>query len=91
MEISLNSLIKLNDDVLFQELQGEAVLLDLKTGVYFGLDKIGTRMWQLMGVRPLSGVAEAMAAEFEVSQERCEEDLLVLVARLEEQGLLSVQ
>ena len=32
---------------LFQELQGEAVLLNLKSGVYFGLDPVGTRIWEL--------------------------------------------
>ena len=41
-EISLNSRVLIQDDVLFQELQGEAVLLNLKTGVYLGLNQIGT-------------------------------------------------
>ena len=44
-EISLNSRVRILDDVLFQELQGEAVLLNLKTGVYLGLDQLGTQIW----------------------------------------------
>ena len=45
---TLASRIRPSDEVLFQELQDESVLLDLKSGVYFGLDIVGTRIWQLL-------------------------------------------
>jgi hypothetical protein len=51
--MTLDSRVKVNDDVLFQELQGEAVLLNLKSGVYFGLDPVGTRIWQLFAEHEL--------------------------------------
>jgi hypothetical protein len=90
-EISLTSRVKLSDDVLFQELQGDAVLLDLKTGVYFGLDRVGTRMWQLMGEKDsLAAVASAVCDEFDVTEDRCASDLVGLAQRLEEQGLISL-
>lgn len=91
-EASISSRVKLSEDVLFQELQGDAVLLDLKTGVYFGLDRVGTRMWHLMGeTKALSGVVDTILEEFDVTRERCSADILTLVGRLEEQGLLSVE
>lgn len=91
-EITIDSRVTLSPDVLFQELQGDAVLLDMKSGVYFGLDRIGTRMWQLMGEpKPLSAVVEAVMNEFEVSQSRCTEDVLDLAKKLAEQGLLSAE
>lgn len=90
-EISIETRVKLNEDVLFQEVQGDAVLLDLKTGVYFGLDKVGTRIWQLMGDKgELSGVVAQMEQEFDVERERCEGDVISLARRLEEEGLISV-
>lgn len=46
-EVTLASRVRINDDVMFQELQGEAVLLSLASGTYFGLDRMGTRIWQL--------------------------------------------
>jgi len=77
--------------VLFQELQGEAVLLNLDSGIYFGLDPVGTRMWQLIVEREsLAEVAHAIEDEFDVSKERCTADLLALVAKLEGQGLVAV-
>lgn len=91
-EISPASRIKLNDDVLFQELQGDAVLLDLKTGVYFGLDRVGTRMWHLMGEhKVISDVVHAVTEEFDVPQQRCADDVVAFVKRLNEQGLIAIE
>ena len=90
-KLSLTSRVRINDDVLFQELQGEAVLLNLKTGVYLGLDEVGTRVWQLMGQHEvLSGLLERMLQEYDVAEERCSQDLLDLVAKMEEQGLVTI-
>jgi hypothetical protein len=88
---TLASRVNVNEDVLFQELQGEAVLLHLNSGMYFGLDPVGTRMWQLLIEHgQLTEVVRAMVTEFEVSEERCAADLLLLVVRLEDQGLVTV-
>ncbi len=92
LKITLASRVKLSEDVLMQELQGEAVLLHLQTGVYFGLDQVGTRIWVLLGEKKVIGDAvEAMTAEFDVSMERCAEDTLALVSKLQEQGLLEIE
>ena len=81
----------MNEDVLFQELQGETVLLNLATGVYLGLDQIGNRIWQLLQEHgQLSEVVGAMVQEFEVREERCSQDLLALVEQLEAQGLIRI-
>jgi superfamily II helicase len=90
-ELTLESRIKIDDEVLSQELQEEAILLNLKTGVYFGLDEVGRRIWQLLKEHEdLSKVMEALLVEYDVSEERCREDLLDLVRKMEEQGLVKV-
>jgi Coenzyme PQQ synthesis protein D (PqqD) len=90
-ELSITSRVRINETVLFQELQGEAVLLNLKTGVYLGLDKVGARIWQLLGEHDvLSEVAETMLREYDLTEERCREDLLHLVKKMEEQALVTV-
>src|SRR2546430_2126111 len=43
--ISRHAAIRIRKDVVFRELEGEMVLLNLATGVYFGLDPVGTRIW----------------------------------------------
>lgn len=79
-------------EVLFQELDGETVLLDLGSERYFGLDDVGTRVWQLLLAHgELAAVHRQMLAEYEVPAERLREDLLELVARLEAAGLVRVE
>ena len=91
VEISLNSRVRILDDVLFQELQGEAVLLNLKTGVYLGLDRIGTRIWKLLQADgALSKIVEVILQEYDVTPERFRQDLLNLIGQMEQQGLVEV-
>jgi hypothetical protein len=71
------------------ELGGEAVLLDLNTGVYYGLDPVGTRVWRLLQEpRSLAKLRDAIVDEFDVSPERCEADLAAFLASLNAHGLL---
>lgn len=77
-------------DVVFRELEGEAVLLDLATGTYFGLNATGTRMWQLIEVHHLLGqVLTALAQEFDAPRPQLEADLFEFVAQLESRSLLT--
>ena len=78
-------------DVLFQELDGEAVLLDLKSEQYFGLDEVGTRIWQLMEESgELDTVYQTLLTEYEVSAEQLQSDLISFVNNLSEAGLITV-
>lgn len=91
--VSLASRASVPDGIAFQSLQDEMVLLNLHTGVYFGLNAVGARMWQLIQAHqntPLNKILDALVDEYEVSPDRCAGDLLTLVARLEENRLLEI-
>lgn len=89
--ITLTHRLRRSDDVLFQNLDGEAVLLDLTGEAYFGLNEVGTRVWELLETTPLLGdVCERLQLEYEVDRERAAADLLGLASRLVESGLASV-
>lgn len=89
--VSIESEVRITDDVIFNDLQGEVVLLNLKTGIYFGLDPVGTRAWQLIQEHGrLESIRDAMLQEYEVSAERLEEDLQGLVTGLVNNGLVEV-
>jgi hypothetical protein len=91
-EINLNSQVRIQEDVLFQELQGEAVLLNLKTGVYLGLDQLGTKIWQLLQQNAsLNKVVDSVLQEYAVTHEQFAKDLLTLVGQMERQGLIEVR
>jgi hypothetical protein len=91
-QVSLECFVAIdNDNVVFRELEGEAVILNLETGTYFGLNEVGTRIWALIQEhRSLGRVFEAMRAEYGVSPDVLKSDLLRLVEELQAKGLVSV-
>jgi len=87
--VSLDSRVAVPEDVLFRELDGEAVILNLSTGTYYGLDQTGTRMWALLAEHgTLRAAYDILLAEYEVCEAQLAEDLLALVDKLVSHGLL---
>jgi hypothetical protein len=83
--------LKIPDGVMFRILGGEAVLLNLASGTYFGLDEVGTRMWQLMSEHGSTDkVVEAMLEEYEVEESLLQRDLDKLVKDLTDNGLVKL-
>ncbi len=81
--------VELSNEVLFRELAGEAVLLDLKSQRYFGLDEVGTRIWQLLAEHRTTGpVLAAMIAEYDAEPAVLAADLETFLARLEAAELI---
>lgn len=79
-------------DQVSVEVDGEAVILNLADGVYYGLDPVGARVWGLME-QPctVAELRDAVVAEWEVDAPTAERDLLVLLAELAERGLVEVR
>lgn len=90
-DITLDSRARPSEDVVFRELDGEAVLLHLADGVYFGLDPVGTRLWELIEEHGLLREVHAAALEeFEVPADVLERDLIGLVGQLAGKRLVEV-
>lgn len=91
MTLSLDATVRIPEDVVFRELDEEAVILNLESGMYFGLDDVGTRMWQLLDtLGSLRRTLEALETEFDAPTERLASDLTEFVGRLQSRGLLLV-
>src|SRR3990170_6048442 len=76
MNVSLKDSLVIRQEVVFRELGDEAVLLNLRTGSYFGFDPVGTRIWQLIVEHgSLARVLESMLEEYEVEPGMLERDL----------------
>lgn len=89
--VTLADHVSLSDDVLMQDVAGEAVLLDLAGERYFGLDAVGTRIWQLIDeLGQLQAVHDRLCAEFDADPAQIGDDLLQLVSELVAAGLLKL-
>lgn len=74
------------------DVSGEAVILNLKSGVYYGLDALGARIWDLIQEPMTVGRIQAtLLKEYDVQPDRCERDLLALLQKLADAGLVLKQ
>ena len=82
--------VTIPDDVVVRDLAGEAVLLHLGTGIYFGLDSVGTRIWhRLAEHQSTEAIVPLLLQEFDVDEHQLRLDLEALVTQLRGQRLLS--
>jgi len=73
-------------------LSGEAVILHVTSGVYYGLDAIGARIWDLIQEpQTVGGLRDILLTEYDVSPDRCERDRLALLENLAVEGLITVK
>ena len=88
--MNLLNKISIPAQVMAREVGDETVILDLANGTYYGLDPVGARIWQLMAEgQTLVQVCEVMLAEYEVTREDIEHDVLALVQTLLERQLVN--
>ncbi len=76
-------------DVVSRVLDGEAVLLDLASGRYLGLNAVATRVWEQIGAGDtFAAIRAALLGEFDVPADVLDRDLDQLFADLHERGLI---
>jgi hypothetical protein len=78
-------------DQLSSKLGEDVVILNLKSGVYYGLDPVGARVWELIQeTKSVGEIRDVILSEFEVGADQCEADLQNLLADMQAQGLIRV-
>lgn len=91
MPLSFNTKVTVPKDVLIKEIRGESVLLNLEKETYFGLDKVGTRMWTVLSESESIRTAyDLLLDRYDVEAERLRRDLFDLVKTLVGYGLLQI-
>jgi hypothetical protein len=85
------SRVIVSQDQVSCDLSTEAVLLNLKSGVYFGLNTVGKNIWKLIQEpRTLEEIREVLLEEYDVEPKRCEKDILELLQELSTHGLIDI-
>ncbi|MEQ8819371.1 MAG: PqqD family peptide modification chaperone [Sumerlaeia bacterium] len=86
--LTLDAVLVPSPDQVASAMGGEVALLNIDTGVYYGLDGVGARVWDLIQQpRPLAEIRDILLSEYEVPPARLEPDLLALAASLLSEGL----
>lgn len=75
--------LKRSDNVTYQNVAEEAILIRLDTGTYFSLNKIGTEFWNMLdGQHTVEQHAATIAAKYAVDVEIVVADLLELAEKM---------
>jgi hypothetical protein len=83
--------IKISENVVWRDLEGEIVILNLTSGVYFSVDGVGTRIWTLMSEQVATDdIVRKLISEFDVEEAQLRSDMESLMRDLASQGLIEI-
>ena len=89
MAVSFADRVRVAPDVLFRVISDEAVLVNLNTEVYLGLNPVGTRMWSVLkDARSVQAAYDELLREYEVEPARLRSDLEEFLQQLLDQSLI---
>ena len=82
-KILIDSTVIVADNVVSCDLDGEAAILNIKDGVYYSLDPVGAKIWNLIQ-KPMSlnDVVEMILDEYDVDKDQCKGDIFELIEEL---------
>lgn len=90
--ISTDTMVVATPEQVSSDLAGESVILNLKTGMYFGLNEVGASIWNLLQQpRSVKEICDQILDQYEVESEQCEQDVLKLLHELVESELIEIK
>lgn len=90
--ISLHSVIVATKHQVSCALGDESAILNMENSVYYGMNTVGTRVWNLLQQpRSILEIRDAIVDEYDVTPEECERDLLELLEHMKKEGLVELR
>ncbi len=92
LQISRDSVVVACEGNISCDLAGEAAVLDFKSGMYYGLDEVGARIWKLIAEPSTVGeICDTLLDEYDVEPDACERDVIALLGELAAKGLIEAR
>jgi hypothetical protein len=90
--VSESATLQADPEVLATQFGDEVVLLNLRDGVYYGLEDVGAHIWTMLR-QPVTiqNLCESIVSEFDVAADRCERDVRAIVSELAANGLIQIR
>lgn len=90
--IKPETVIKRKENQLFSEIDEEVVMLSVENSEYYGMDKVGSRIWQLIEREiTFKDLIKVLTEEYDVTEEQCKEDTIKFLEQLEEKKLIDIR
>lgn len=88
---SVSAVIKKSEHQVSCSLDNEVAILETKSAIYFGLNKVGTHVWQLLkGPHSVDHICDSVANRFDVDPSTCRADVIRFLTSLQQAGLIEV-
>jgi polyhydroxyalkanoate synthesis regulator phasin len=89
VRITEETLVKRNDEVFVNTIDDEVVMMHIQTGKYYGLDEVGSRIWEFINEKAkVSDIIEQLVQEYDVTYEECKKDVVDLLDDLQSNDLI---
>jgi hypothetical protein len=91
-DISTESIVNWIEGIVASDIDNEKVMMSVEKGNYYGLDPIGSRIWDLMG-KPVkvADLIDTLLLKYDVERETCKQDVIVFLEELRKEGILQVE
>jgi hypothetical protein len=90
--LSLDTIVVAAPEQVSCPLGEESAILNLKNSVYYGMNPVGARVWDLLKEpKSITELRNALLEEYEVDEARCGADLLALLETMRSEGLIEVR
>jgi len=82
---------RVDTNLLVSQLAGETVLMNTVTGDYFGINTVGTKIWNLLTTPvTITSLVESLVAGYDISSEQCENEVNIFLKNLESRKLVVI-
>jgi hypothetical protein len=90
--INNKSIVRKKEEIVTAQLDGNAVMMSIDNGKYYGMNEIGTVIWDTIekpvGVEQLVHI---LADQFYVSKERCQTEVIAFLTKLYNENLIETK
>ena len=86
------SVIARSSELVCSDIDGEIVMMSIENGKYYGLDEVGSRIWEILEKPlPIADIIDQLLLNYEVEQATCEEDVMHFLQQLDDDDMLEIK
>jgi hypothetical protein len=90
-ELTPDTMLQRKSGMLFNEIDGEVVMLSIEKSEYYGMDKVGSRIWKLLENRMLfKELIAKLMDEYDVTEVQCIQETIEFVKKMKEKNLINL-
>ncbi|WP_232282922.1 lasso peptide biosynthesis PqqD family chaperone [Pedobacter sp. BAL39] len=86
----MSTLIERNPEIMATAIDGEFVMMSIETGKYYGLNNIGSRIWELIEKKSdVTSICHQLTEEYNVIEDECNQQVIELLEQMKAQNIIN--